>query len=158
MNKQLLRSKKNRMIGGVAGGIADYFDIDPVIIRAIFIVATLGWGLSILVYIILWIIVPDEAKLKKNIETEPEPAMEDNTDFYIREEAEYRLKKEKSEKRKILGAVLLITIGAALLFENFAPFGIFENIWPLAIIALGIYILFKDKNHRFNKEVESESF
>ena len=60
MYKQLYRSKRNKLIGGVCGGLADYFEIDPVIIRIIFIVTTLGWGLSLIAYIILWIIVPEE--------------------------------------------------------------------------------------------------
>ncbi len=59
-NKQLTRSNE-RMIAGVAGGLADYFNIDPTVVRVLFaLLALLGaGGLSILIYIVLWIILPE---------------------------------------------------------------------------------------------------
>ena len=58
--KRLYRSRDDRMIGGVCGGLAKYFNIDPVIVRVIAVVAALMalWGL--LAYIILWIVAPEE--------------------------------------------------------------------------------------------------
>ena len=59
--KRLFRSKKNRMIAGVCGGIGEYFKIDPTLIRliwALFSVFSLGTG--VIVYIIAWIIIPEE--------------------------------------------------------------------------------------------------
>lgn len=56
--KRLYRSGKDKILGGVCGGIAEYLSIDPVIIRIIWVVATLVWGTGILLYIILWIIIP----------------------------------------------------------------------------------------------------
>nr|MBN1228680.1 PspC domain-containing protein [Anaerolineae bacterium] len=58
--KRLVRSTNDRMIGGVCGGLADYFGIDPVLIRLAFVVGeilTSGAG-GIIVYIVLWIIMP----------------------------------------------------------------------------------------------------
>jgi phage shock protein C len=59
-NKQLMRSE-DRMVAGVAGGLAEYFDIDPTIIRILFVLLALFGGgfLGILIYIVLWIIMPD---------------------------------------------------------------------------------------------------
>ena len=55
--KRLHRNKKNGKIAGICAGIGDYFDIDPVIVRLLFLLALfLGGGL--IVYIIAWIIVP----------------------------------------------------------------------------------------------------
>lgn len=56
-DKQLMRSE-DRMIAGVAGGLADYFDTDPTQIRILFVLLTLlgGGGLGILIYIVLWIV------------------------------------------------------------------------------------------------------
>ena len=55
--KRLYRQPKNKMIGGVCTGLGDYFEIDPVILRAIFVIGLfMAWGF--LAYIILWIIVP----------------------------------------------------------------------------------------------------
>jgi phage shock protein PspC (stress-responsive transcriptional regulator) len=59
MAKKLYRSREEKMIAGVCGGLAEYFDIDPVIIRLIFVVLLLPGGFPGLVpYIILWILVP----------------------------------------------------------------------------------------------------
>ncbi len=56
--KRLYRNTNEAKIAGVCAGIANYFDIDPVIIRLIFILS-LFWGGGIIAYIIAWIIVPD---------------------------------------------------------------------------------------------------
>jgi phage shock protein C len=55
--RQLTRSTSDRRIGGVAGGMAAYFDIDPTLVRVGWVVAgCMGWG--ILAYLILWLVVP----------------------------------------------------------------------------------------------------
>ncbi|MEN3007221.1 MAG: PspC domain-containing protein [Candidatus Methanosuratincola petrocarbonis] len=56
--KRLYRSNSNRILGGVCGGIAEYFNIDPVIIRLIWIVFTVIYGFGILLYLIAWVIIP----------------------------------------------------------------------------------------------------
>jgi phage shock protein C len=58
--KKLYRSVDNRMFAGVAGGLAEYFNIDPVIIRLLLVLLMLAGGHGILVYIVLWIIMPEE--------------------------------------------------------------------------------------------------
>ena len=59
MNIQLTRSASDRMIGGVCGGLARYFGIDSAIVRLIFVIAVLS-GVSPLVYLVLWIVMPEE--------------------------------------------------------------------------------------------------
>ncbi len=62
MSKKLTRSQTNRKISGVCGGIAEYFNVDPTIIRIAFVIATIiGIGTPILIYIILIFIMPDRA-------------------------------------------------------------------------------------------------
>ena len=57
--KRLYRSKKEQMLGGICGGLAEYLDVDPSIIRLVFVVLiVLSWGLFLLVYIAAWVIVP----------------------------------------------------------------------------------------------------
>lgn len=59
--KKLYRSRKQRMIAGVCGGLGEYFGVDPTVMRVLFVVATvLGFGSAILVYLILLIVVPEE--------------------------------------------------------------------------------------------------
>jgi phage shock protein C len=56
--KRLYRSEKDKMIGGVCGGLAQYFNIDPTVVRLIFVLFLLLGGPGLLVYIIMWIVVP----------------------------------------------------------------------------------------------------
>ena len=58
--QRLYRSKKDRMICGVCGGIANYFNIDPTLVRLAFVLIAMGAGSGILAYIIAAIIIPDE--------------------------------------------------------------------------------------------------
>jgi phage shock protein C len=58
--KKLYRSKTDRKIAGVAGGIAHYFDLDPTVVRVGFVLLALPGGPSILIYFILWLIIPEE--------------------------------------------------------------------------------------------------
>jgi phage shock protein C len=55
---QLRRSATDRMIGGVAGGLADHTGIDPVVWRVAFVALTLAGGSGILVYLLLWVLMP----------------------------------------------------------------------------------------------------
>jgi phage shock protein C len=58
--KRLFRSKKDRIIGGVCGGLGNYFSVDPVIIRVVTVALFFAGFLGLLGYIIAWIIVPEE--------------------------------------------------------------------------------------------------
>ena len=60
-HKRLFRDENNKVIGGVCGGLANYFGTDPVIIRVIFAVVALAFGTGLLAYIILWVAVPSSA-------------------------------------------------------------------------------------------------
>jgi phage shock protein C len=58
--KRLYRSRTERMIAGVCGGLANYFNMDPVWVRVIFLVLLIAAGSTLLVYLLLWLIVPLE--------------------------------------------------------------------------------------------------
>lgn len=60
MAKRLYRSNQDRKIAGVCGGLGEYFDIDPTIIRLLWIALFFVLGTGILAYIVAWIIVPTE--------------------------------------------------------------------------------------------------
>lgn len=64
--KRLYRSGKDKIIAGVCGGIAEYFSIDPIIIRILLILSIFLWGFGILFYLITWIIIPRNPKHKWN--------------------------------------------------------------------------------------------
>lgn len=59
--KRLFRSKKDRMLGGVCAGIGEHLDVDPTVIRLIWVILTaISMGTGIIVYILAWIIIPEE--------------------------------------------------------------------------------------------------
>ena len=61
--KKLYLSDTDKKIGGVCGGIAQYFDIDPIIVRILWFVAAFFYGIGIIHYLACWIIVPRENKV-----------------------------------------------------------------------------------------------
>jgi phage shock protein C len=58
--KKLYRSRDDRMIGGVCGGLADYFDVDPTLIRVAVVLLFLMYGVGVIPYLIMCVVVPEE--------------------------------------------------------------------------------------------------
>jgi phage shock protein C len=61
-SRKLYRSRNQRMVAGVCGGLADYFNIDATVIRVLFLVLAVFGGTGLVVYLVMWIIVPDASK------------------------------------------------------------------------------------------------
>ena len=55
---RLYRSRSQKMLAGVSGGLGEYFDVDPVLMRLLFVVTAFISGVGILAYIVLWIVMP----------------------------------------------------------------------------------------------------
>ena len=70
---RMYRDPDHRVIGGVCSGMGAYWDIDPVIIRIIFVVLALGGGLGLLVYLILYIVIPEAKTTAQKIEMKGNP-------------------------------------------------------------------------------------
>lgn len=60
MERRLQRSRTEKMIGGVCGGLAAYFNVDPTLVRVLWVAITLIAGVGILLYLILWVVMPLE--------------------------------------------------------------------------------------------------
>ena len=58
VTRKVSRSSQNKIIAGVCGGLGNYFDVDPILIRILFLFMVLGLGWGILLYVILWIVLP----------------------------------------------------------------------------------------------------
>jgi len=56
--KRLYRIKNGRIIAGVCAGLAEYFNIDPTWVRVLFVIFLIAFGTTLIVYLLLWIIVP----------------------------------------------------------------------------------------------------
>ena len=76
--KRLYRSRKERMIGGVCGGIGEYLNIDATVIRLIFVIAALWGGAGLLIYLVMLLIVPEEPELTESSTSEVAPAEEES--------------------------------------------------------------------------------
>ena len=158
MGKRLYRSRSDRMIWGVCGGLANYFDIDPVIIRLIAVLLVVAGGAGILAYIILAIITP----LESSVVTEPKDVIKENVEemkatasqigqeirsAFAREEgASKETAGTQRRSRNVLGTILVV-IGILFLLASFNLFSWLRwtYLWPLIIIAIGVLIIFSTR-------------
>ncbi len=86
--KRLYRNMDDHILGGVCSGLGAYLNLDPVIVRVIFIIATLS-GISILVYLIMWIVVPPALTTAEKLEMQGDPVNIDNIEKTIRKEMDH---------------------------------------------------------------------
>lgn len=145
MSKKLYRSSKDKMIGGVAAGLAEYFDIDPTLTRVIFVITLFLGGTGILAYILLWIIVPEQPIVfnnQKNQEQNQSTAEQKetsqssfNTETYVAS-----INKQK-ENRRVFAGIILVVLGFIFLADNFIPQIRFGDFWPFILIAVGVAVL-----------------
>ena len=141
--KKLYRDPDDRVLGGVCSGLGAFFNIDPIIIRLIFVLLVfLGAGSSIIIYLILWIVVPKAANAAQRLEMKGEEVNISNISKNIKEEIQdvkdnyqnFRSNKSYSRGRERIdaaGNVLLSVIRAIL--------KIFVVIFGIVLIAVGIF-------------------
>lgn len=153
MEKRLYRSRTDRMIWGVCGGLAKYFAIDPVIVRLIFILLVFAGGLGIIAYIILAIVVPAEGTkaaepreaVKENVEEMRQTAVQLGSDLRTTFAGEGKPEEEAQihRRRRTALGIILIVVGALFLIATFNIFWWFQwsRFWPLILIAIGIFLI-----------------
>ena len=156
MAKKLYRSTTDKMIGGVAGGLSEYFDIDATLIRVLFVVVVFLGGGGILAYIILWIVVPERPyEIPKDYQAKSDKDEEKKNEFHYSTEESESLNinssgdatiETKTNSRQIWIAIILIVIGGLLLLDNIFPRFNFDHYWPVILIVIGIGLLLKAKN------------
>jgi|LSQX01.1.fsa_nt_gb phage shock protein C len=106
------------MIGGVAAGLADYFAVDPSLVRILWVLAFFLGGAGLLLYIILWVILPEENRWSGE-----------------------RASPTDDIRQRNMG-LLLLGIGVIFLARNIFPAHLFWiGTWPVLLIALGIYLI-----------------
>ncbi|MFN4111484.1 MAG: PspC domain-containing protein [Ignavibacteria bacterium] len=143
MKKKLYRSRSNKIIGGVCGGIGDYFEVDPVLIRVLFVFLAFFHGSGLLLYLLLLIIVPQEPVVFDETINKTTDEDQDN----LQTDSNLVITKKRDAKT-IFGFVLLI-LGFILLLDNLIPAFDLELTFPLILIMIGIYLIFESiKNSR----------
>ena len=139
MAKKLYRSKKDSIIAGVCGGIAEYFGIDPTLIRLLTLLIVFLGGAGGIAYIIAWIIIPQNPEQI----TEPEEAAEEIGDAEI-----YPRKVGRDEKKHIWGGVILILLGLFFLAKSLFPRFIFVRFWPLILVVIGLMLIIQSLSRK----------
>ena len=101
--KKLYRNPDGKVIGGVAQGIATYFDIDITLVRVLFVLSILLGGSGLLVYLVLWIILPEAKSITDKVKMEGEKVTLENIDSSIKKAKEKDLnQEEESTLEKVL--------------------------------------------------------
>ncbi len=136
--KKLYRSRQDRYLGGVAGGLAEYFSVDSTVFRILFIIFTFTGGIGLILYLISLLIVPDNP----HQEEAPKKRLEKDSTFLI--------------------AVILILAGVFLLTREFGVFDYFRfwripwaNIWAVFLILIGVFLIFATRRITLFREGEA---
>ena len=121
MAKRMYLSNQNKVIAGVGGGLGEYFDIDPVLIRIGFVVLVFLHGFGLLAYIVAWIAMPrvpaDQVVVEPVSKREPSPI------------------------RKYLPGITLVLIGLVFLLERTFYWFEWRYLWPVLIIVAGLALI-----------------
>ena len=154
MTNKLFRSRSDKMLGGVCGGLAAYLGIDSTLVRLFFVLLALGPGIGVLVYIIMWILVPEEGEERPwqpkfgeagGSAGEAQPASEMIGERARAMGAELRQAVQHPHPKAglIIGGALIV-LGGLYLLENLNIPALrwiqFDSLWPflliLAVVAL----------------------
>jgi phage shock protein C len=134
MNRRLYRCRENRMLAGVAGGLAEYSGLDPSLVRILWLVSVFFWGVGILVYIAMAIIVPLE------------PLTPEVAAAHAAGEAtgtpSTHLHREGSGRVMTFFGVVLLLIGSLALVDLVLPgWATWRQLWPLLFIGAGGFLV-----------------
>mgnify|MGYP003810696539 CR=1 FL=1 len=126
--KKLYRSRKERVIGGVCGGIGVYFGIDPTLIRVIWVAALLMAGTGLMAYIVAWLVIPEE------------PAGEETS---VASRPRVECCKHFPVKLELVIGIFILALGIFLLLPNlgFLSEYIWRFFWPALIILSGVMLM-----------------
>jgi len=112
------RSRSDRVIAGVCGGVGRYLGVDPVLLRIAFIILALANGLGLIAYVVAWVAIPEE-RPGQPVGPVLEPRRETG--------------------RLVLGGSLVV-LGLVLLLDRLAP-SLDELFWPVAVVAVGVAVI-----------------
>ena len=140
-NVKLYRSVSDRMVGGVCGGLGTFLNIDPVFVRLLFVVLLFGTDFGFILYLLLWIIIPEEGKdygFSENSLGDKVKSMGDDI--------QQAVSQPHPQAGLILGAGL-IAIGGILFLErlnlSWMQWFDLDILWPVLLIVGGLVLLFR---------------
>jgi phage shock protein PspC (stress-responsive transcriptional regulator) len=135
MKDKLYRSRRIKVFGGIAGGMSQYFNLDPIIIRVIFVVITIMHGVGLILYIILWIVIPEEPyemayQAPADIKEGTSPGDQTAQDTTIADQ-------KKTHSGRTVAGIILIGIGLIFFIDRMFPSFDFRDVFPLIFVLLG---------------------
>lgn len=131
--RRLERSRDDRVIAGVCGGLGAYFGVDAVLFRIAFVLLVFAGGLGILAYVLGWIFLPEE----------PRPGEAGATSAFDR--AADAVGDERRGGAVVLG-IVFVGVGVVFLLDVAWPdFLSWEYVWPIALIAVGAAIILRTR-------------
>lgn len=143
MTKKLYRSYKDRIIGGVAGGLAEYLSVDVTLIRLITALIMLT-GAGIVIYIIAWAIIPMNPGDKDNRNGAEE--IRDSVEKIaqqIKEALNYKKEVKMNQYHFSWIGWVLVVLGIFFLLETFLGSQLWSHFWPMILIIFGIVLIFR---------------
>lgn len=132
--KKLYRIRKGRWLGGVCTGLAEYFNIDISLVRILMVILALADGVGLLFYLIAWIVIPAK-----------------DTPDEIKEDAG-----NEGSAAKIAIGITLLVLGIIFFVNQFVYIFSFGKLWPLILIALGVYFLVTATGREEKRDREKE--
>lgn len=151
MNKTLYRSNRDKMIAGICGGLSDYFNMDPTIVRILWVVFTFATnGAGIIAYIVGMFIIPKKPyDFNNNDDHERREHMNNNhansnNDGVNQQSGNGNYVNDKKSSSKLAG-VILIMVGAYFLLREFFVWIDFSYVWPVMLIVVGTMVILKDR-------------
>ena len=149
--KKLHRSRTDRVLFGVCGGLGKYFEVDPVIFRILFVILFFIDGAGFIGYLIMALVIPSEGSIAKNDNMRSE--VEDAAQRIGKSAEGFANKMETGElipggKTSNYLGIFIILIGFYFLAKEIFPFQFMlrnDIVLPLGIILIGLYIILKSK-------------
>jgi phage shock protein PspC (stress-responsive transcriptional regulator) len=138
MNRRLYRSRRDSVLGGVAGGVAEYLDVDPSIVRIIWaVLAIVTGGLFILLYIVMWIVVPEGAAADPATPPDGAASAAPSGQGWVSAPPRRR----GGSNGTLVVGLLLIGAGIWFLIDEYLPAVDRRFVWPVALVVLGLILL-----------------
>ncbi len=175
-DKKIYRSRKDKMLGGVCGGVAEYFDIDATIVRLVAVLLFFAEGIGLLLYIVSWVVIPEKpSSAKYNYDESTNTIDVDGYSSYYDDSAQEEEKNENNfgkengsqsekktednkeaansrdeildDKRQRTIGLILVGLGSLFLIDNIFPYFRWHRFWPLILVGFGIVLLLKGVNN-----------
>jgi phage shock protein C len=133
MTRQLYRSSANKVIGGVCGGLGEYFDVDPTLLRLLAVIGAIAsFGVALVAYLLAWIVIPQYYPGAESEPAAPQAVPAGSSG---------------GKWRIYLPGLILVGLGAVLLIREYVYWFSFYDIWemwPLLLVVIGLLLILRN--------------